>query len=728
MSAQNLQHSNDNDVTMNCAPNCLPTPTTKHQIPTPVSSGCEESNATSEPLKSMPSMKKLKISADNNSKDEVLGPRQHRPDKRHGMFLEGVHFQNPLPPSPEGQQPSSTPAHLRTPSPTKSVQIPFRPSPKSSPERKPKRKADHELHRTDSKEDTTSSPTIDESRPALVNYYSALPASYAAASDKADGSLPFNTTQPSDTVDFSKAFFSTQCQAPSQHFRLPPKPIAPRVSFTSTLLPPPQYVYKRTNDCTFNIFANGILLFPDLCFALANNLPPRLLFTLYSMSKPFHTICNTRFTTMIVSQARRLCEYAATCFPFRCYQSLCRPDPAPRIPHPNPEMRAAGRIRMVPSFRWLFFLIHRVKVMQEIYALMAEAGTPLPSGCQKVLCKLWFLMDLPDNARRIGVIHSREMWTDDDLYWATFFFLKLDMRFNHPTMRLNGASLARELLLTQKGGLKMLWEVLKRKICKNEYEVVKFFVKTFHIPRNAEEAKLNLFNIPARELGRTQYEYWGRKTPVHPKNGKMMKPIRLMRPDELVRAELVRRKLRLGLRTYLKMLTWGYVDPATQQDLNSRPGRGRRVPGEGWEDVYDDDDKVAGAQVGDDELLDLGDKLEDVSIGVKKDQRPEVDIRRDKEDEEYLQAIMKASEEDPMAEEFADVEEDTETDEGSIAIEDLLAEQDFLMEVDLMAEETLMPGQALDTEDDPVAEEDFMVDEDFMAEEDSTSEEDSMSE
>ncbi|OQU94794.1 hypothetical protein CLAIMM_01092 [Cladophialophora immunda] len=68
------------------------------------------------------------------------------------------------------------------------------------------------------------------------------------------------------------------------------------------ILPPPSYVYQRTGDPNFSIF-QGFLLYPELCFTLAAHLPVKDLVSLYAISKDFHTILDTRFTTVILSQA-----------------------------------------------------------------------------------------------------------------------------------------------------------------------------------------------------------------------------------------------------------------------------------------------------------------------------------------------------------------------------------------------------------------------------------------
>ena len=614
------------------------------QMPTPEARVSEVSDELSEGGHAA-DIKNTELATQSQHHHRAVEAGPPRSEKRRGMMMDHSPFQvvkNQLPKRTKSPGMSAS----RTPSFQQSSQVPVQCSREKIPREALKRKAEGERTHADLANDAIYLHNIDGNPPALVHYYDTLPISYANTPSNTDEPLPFNATQPSNTADVDAAFFSTPYNPRSQSYRLPREPVPKRTPFTSIFLPPPNFMYRRTNDPNFNIFANGILLFPDLCFVLANTLPPSTLLTLYSISRPFHTTCNTRFSTMIKSQAQRLCPGAAAVFPVRSYETLCRADPAPRIPHPNAAKRAAGVVRPVPGFKWLFMIVQRVKIVQEIFALMAEAGTPLPIGCRKTLYKIWYLMDLPDNVRRVAVIHSRRLWSEEDLYWATFFFIKLDMRLNHPEMRHNTGSIARELLLTQREGLTMLWKALKGRECRNEYEVLKLWVKTFHVPISAEELRVPAFDIPASQLGRTQWEFWGQRVPINPKTGKTMRPVKLSRPDDLVRAELVRRGVRLGLRVYLKIIVWGYVDPITRKDVIGREFRGRKVPRPEWADMYEEDDRVSGAEVGDDELLDLGDKLEDVSTGVKREKRSESDVQRDREEEQYLKGLMRASLED----------------------------------------------------------------------------------
>ena len=154
------------------------------------------------------------------------------------------------------------------------------------------------------------------------------------------------------------------------------------------VLPPPAFIYQRTNSPDFNIFP-AILLYPELCFHLSAHLPVNSLVALYAISRDFHTILDTRFTTVVLSQSLAKAPESSRIFPFRCYAHLCRTDPASRIPHPDPEKVKLNITRAVPSFRWLRMVLWREKVVHEIMAIMAEDGVPLPSRCSTAMKRMW---------------------------------------------------------------------------------------------------------------------------------------------------------------------------------------------------------------------------------------------------------------------------------------------------------------------------------------------------
>ncbi len=389
----------------------------------------------------------------------------------------------------------------------------------------------------------------------------------------------------------------------------------------TSLLPPPAYIYIRTNNPHFNIFS-ALLLYPELCYHLALHLPITDLVSLYAISRDYHTILDTRFTTLIVSLAEYLTPNAFKVFPFRCYAHLCRPDPAARIPHPDPKMAEQGVVRKIPSFKWLQMLLHREKVVHEIMTLAAERGVPFPRRCKQVLLKFWFMLDIPDNARRVGYIHNERLFGELDLYFGMCVVVRLDMLFNDPvgTEKRDGG---RRLVLAQRS-LTCLLLVLRGQIWTSKTEVLGEWVRWKYDPRDEDRdggGEEGIFGVPLEECGSLKKQWWGEKRRLEGmkkkmrENGEEGEVLWLLRPDQLIVREVVRRGLRFQKHA-LKCMLYGFVDPRTLSDVDWG-GEGklmsRREKGLEGHSEYDFGDLVGGARCvdlpdGGDRLLDLGKK------------------------------------------------------------------------------------------------------------------------
>ncbi|KAK2736878.1 hypothetical protein FQN55_001373 [Onygenales sp. PD_40] len=302
---------------------------------------------------------------------------------------------------------------------------------------------------------------------------------------------------------------------------------------------------------TFSIFQE-FLKKPELTLILAKHLRIQELLILYRTSKGFHDIVNMRFTTVVMAQAHARAPQSAKIFPFRCYAKLCIEDPALR-PHPVTERAAAGEARKVPSFRWLQMICFREMVCHQIITILAEDGVPVPDRCESTMKKIWFLMDIPDNARRVGMVMNKKIFTDEDLFFATLFFVKLDMRFTDPVTG-SGKDGMRRMLLSQPS-LSTLWRTLRRTTLISKLDVMKMYARWKYQPR-ADQRGQSIFGIPPEEVGIMQYQGWGRTG-----NG-----IRLQRPDELLLKESIRRKLELQTK-YTDMFLWGYINPRTMENF-----------------------------------------------------------------------------------------------------------------------------------------------------------------
>lgn len=296
----------------------------------------------------------------------------------------------------------------------------------------------------------------------------------------------------------------------------------------------------------------------ELTLELAKHLRIQELISLYSISKDFHQTVNNHLTTTLVAQAQFRAPESAAIFPFRCYARLCIDDPAGR-PHPVEKRAAEGEVRKVPSLRWLKMVCYREMVCHDIMIMMANGGQRLPGYCELVLKKLWFLMDVPDNARRISIIQNRDIWADIDIFFAIMLFIKMDMRFTNP-VKGSGRDGLRRLLLSQRG-LTMFWKTLNRTALTSSMDVTEAYVRWKYTPRE-NEINQPIFNVPAGEVGRLQYEGWGRAG----------NNVKLERPDELILMEAVHRQMGIQ-RHYMEMCLWG-LSPTAQRDES---GQWRRL-------------------------------------------------------------------------------------------------------------------------------------------------------
>jgi hypothetical protein len=159
------------------------------------------------------------------------------------------------------------------------------------------------------------------------------------------------------------------------------------------------------------------------------------------------------------------------------------------------------------------------------------------------------LMDIASNGQRVQCMHSK-FFSAKDLYNVQMFVVKLDMRFNDPIDG-PGNDILRKLMLGQRG-LTPLCKMLKRTGYLDMLDIVRLSIRYDYKP-NPQLRLYSLWGIPSEEVGVGHLEGWG-KGRVH-----------LLRPDELVIREAVRRQLDLKNHIMIMML-WGYLDPITGKD------------------------------------------------------------------------------------------------------------------------------------------------------------------
>lgn len=160
-------------------------------------------------------------------------------------------------------------------------------------------------------------------------------------------------------------------------------------------------------------------------------------------------------------------------------------------------------------------------------------------------------MDVSTTSGRVQMMHNQTLFTDIDLYNIQLFICKLDMRFNDPIDGPGDESM-RKLFLGQRG-LTPLAHLLKRTQFLEMIDVIKLAVRYSYRVR-PEHRGFEVFGIPPEEIGIGHLEGWG--------SGR----VHLMRPDELVMRESIRR--RLGLKYHImEMMLWGYVDPTSGKNI-----------------------------------------------------------------------------------------------------------------------------------------------------------------
>ena len=221
-----------------------------------------------------------------------------------------------------------------------------------------------------------------------------------------------------------------------------------------------------------------------------------------------------------------------------------------RDPAARPNEGREGEIRWVPSFRWLRMILFRERVVDDIIRCLWLEGHRLPQRASLAIKKLWFTLDVSDNIRRIGLIHNEAFWTHKDLFLATMFCIKLDMRLTDPVTG-NGEIGLRGLLLNQRS-LSTLAKVLKREDLRNQLDLLEMIVRYSYTP--SMQPKGTILGVPVQEVGRLQHEGWG-------VGRRKFIPI-----DGLVAREAIRRRLNLQ-NYYLDMMLYGYINKKTWEDI-----------------------------------------------------------------------------------------------------------------------------------------------------------------
>jgi len=322
----------------------------------------------------------------------------------------------------------------------------------------------------------------------------------------------------------------------------PPPTSGPSSDYGRDTPSPPAHEFDFAG---FNIF-KALLSYPELVHQLSMQLDIESLISLYAISKDFHDMCNSHFTSMALAHAKLRAAESVAVFRFRCYENLCQHDPAKR-----PNLDREGEIRDVPSFRWVGMVEYRERIVLGIIRFLAAEGHRLPRKTSITMKKIWFTMDIGDSARRVGLFRNAKFWTNEDLALATMFFIKLDMRFTDP-MDGDGETGLRKLLMAQRG-LTVLYRVLKGEELGNRFDLLRLYVESMWVPPARSQGQ-ETCGVPGHIVGSLRLEGWGRKKK------------KLVQLHELVMSESIRRELGLE-HYYMDFLLWGHINPRTFEDI-----------------------------------------------------------------------------------------------------------------------------------------------------------------
>lgn len=242
-------------------------------------------------------------------------------------------------------------------------------------------------------------------------------------------------------------------------------------------------------------------------------------------SRYFYKFVETNNAFVMGPFSKRVFPYGRKIFNYVFYREFMVYNP-----HPPRNLANGHRITRTPRLKWLRMLEFRTDFISELMSLFNAYGYALTSKCEKVLFKIWHLMNIPDNHRRTMAIRSRLMWSNLDIFHGIFILAQIESFF---AIHKNGASPQefRRLVMAQKSPV-LLRDAMKGTALNTQQDVVRAFVHWCYNPRGDEDST-DLFGNSVDQVGKLQYEYFGH-------NGNRT---RLQRPDELLIRECADRKL-----------------------------------------------------------------------------------------------------------------------------------------------------------------------------------------
>ncbi|KAK3327866.1 hypothetical protein B0T19DRAFT_176026 [Cercophora scortea] len=308
----------------------------------------------------------------------------------------------------------------------------------------------------------------------------------------------------------------------------------------------------------------------EIIVEVCKHLLPSDIVNLYSISRNFHTTISASMQSSVLAWSRAMAPDSSRLFAGPSYMRYYSNDPAGRpqdrayhdlsyLTHDQPEETRPAisdvTVRKIPGLQWLQMVVMRETRVRDILATLARMGHRLPPATGLVLKKLWLVMDMATSAARIALLRDRKFFSNVELYLGQMFIVKLHLCFNDPVYGPESEALA-QLMLGQRG-LTPLWALLRRKRFTKRQEIVELRIEYDVGPSTSDLLSGEpVQGVPVNKMGVMHFEGWGAGTE------------HLLRPDELIALEAVRRGLDFDLYDIPDHMMWyGHVNLNTGQSL-----------------------------------------------------------------------------------------------------------------------------------------------------------------
>lgn len=305
----------------------------------------------------------------------------------------------------------------------------------------------------------------------------------------------------------------------------------------------------------------------ELAVELGKHLTAHEILNVYIASPTFRSTINNYMLSSVRIWIDDRCPEAGRVFPFTMYKKYLIPDPTGRTwgdiykdaAPANLSAEKRENVRTIPGMKYLQLVLGRDKYVREIVAIMARSGHLFPKSMYNTLLRIWLLMDVTTTPHRRLMLRNKKLWTDQDLYNAQMFFVKLTMHMNDPVYGPSSTELM-NLFMGQRG-LYRLWQLLLRKRFTTLREIVDLNVRYDYHLDNEQWQRCTFrdgyfHDVPLSQVGKFHLNGYGT----------MGLTGHLFRPDELIPYEAAARGLQLE-RHIRHMIIWGYFDRKTGKNI-----------------------------------------------------------------------------------------------------------------------------------------------------------------